>query len=266
MKINAFIKRANIRKPFNHFIDMIPVRCYSWIPLFFLYLNTENTVYADKQETSHSKFDKNSDKYRRAIVTVRGSSNTSQKFSYSIKCDINESLVFSSDVDDNVGDFVEEQTIKDSQSSYEIVFKENSIVEFFVYISEFSHEPLMIQFWSPLFVIPNEKWTYSRTVKGYTVNFEVAFKCNGYTGYNCQFEFIDNEHFTTDFFTGELRCLNVCTIANDNPCDNATCYNHGQCYEKSDASKYCVCDEPWAGDFCEFNRCHIDEDDFMFGE
>ncbi|KII62823.1 hypothetical protein RF11_09000 [Thelohanellus kitauei] len=213
---------------------MIPVRCVSLIPLFFLYLNTDNTLHisSDKQDTSHSKVDKNSDKYRRAIVTVRGSSNTSQKVSYSIKCDINESIVFFSDVEDHVGDFKEEHVVKCSKSFYELVFK----------------------------------WNYSRTVQGYTVNFEIAFKCNGYTGYNCQFEFIDNEHFTTDFFTGELRCLNVCTITNDNPCDNSTCYNHGQFYEKSDASKYCVCYEPWAGDFCEFNRCHIDEDDFMFGE
>ncbi|KII61495.1 hypothetical protein RF11_12911 [Thelohanellus kitauei] len=153
---------------------------------------------AEKHDINIARSAEPSNKYRQALVIVRGSSNTSQTFSYSVEWEINDILIYTMASQQDIATFVEEN-------------------------------------------------------------------CNGYTGYNCQFEFIEDQYFTTDFFSGELRCLNNCTIAADDTCDNATCHNHGQCYKNSDSSKYCVCDDPWVGDFCEFDKCHIDEYDFMFG-
>ncbi|KAF0987143.1 hypothetical protein HZS_5440 [Henneguya salminicola] len=102
-------------------------------------------------------------------------------------------------------------------------------------------------------------------------NIIFRLSCYGYTGYNCQFNVIENENYYTDFDTGDLVCKNLenCgeRIKVDEECENKTyCNSHGTCYNnKTDLSKYCVCDENYAGEFCEFNECSFEEDDYYFG-
>ncbi|KII62719.1 hypothetical protein RF11_02838 [Thelohanellus kitauei] len=97
--------------------------------------------------------------------------------------------------------------------------------------------------------------------------------CFNYTGFNCQYDYYENELLKTDFDTGELVCKDVNNCFADEPrCDlNLTlgeepfCQNNGTCFISLDTKeKYCECPKGYVGRDCRYIACDLESDKLYF--
>ncbi|KII61015.1 hypothetical protein RF11_13989 [Thelohanellus kitauei] len=113
---------------------------------------------------------------------------------------------------------------------------------------------------------PNNYMTHVVKNENFKMSVYVMLKCQRYTGYNCQFDEIDNPRFSRDPRNGEVYCIKP-PDCGDVPCENNfLCHNNGQCYVKTHTKEeYCVCYTGFYGVNCQ-NGGRIDEEILLFGK
>ncbi|KAF0992836.1 hypothetical protein HZS_4448 [Henneguya salminicola] len=183
-----------------------------------------------------------------------------------------------SDVAVGEGEFRVDELFNDHISNEKMIFKQDLLVEI-----EFKHKSstdTIFVFKQSLNIYPEDEQIYSKTDDDTFLFSDIIFRlsCSNYTGYNCQYDDIENEIYRTDFATGNIVCKNSTTCGSckkifmikivDSKCQtHELCGNGGTCYIKSDDNTfYCVCAEGFAGEYCEHSSCSFDEEELEFGK